>query len=116
MTFVFCTLRFPAFHCWADAPDKYRYLRAPHRHEFHVRVDVRVAHDDRDIEFIELKREAFVALTALGSFNPQLHGHYDFGGRSCEQIATYLHDALDTLNVAAIEVSEDGENGARVTW
>jgi hypothetical protein len=112
-TLVFCNFRQAGFHSWPNAPEPYKYLSYPHRHEFHVRVDVQVAYDDRDIEFIALKQAcqtAFAMLTAEVSFE-----HLDFGARSCEMLAKELGHILVGMkyNVAAVEVSEDGENGAR---
>ena len=33
------------------------FLGYPHRHMFHFRVEIEVFHDDRDVEFIQFKRE-----------------------------------------------------------
>lgn len=86
------------------------FLGYPHRHIFHFKVWIDVVHSDRDIEFIQVKRwlENLYAGATL-SLNNQ----------SCEMIAENLF-----LQIAAkypgrnveIEVSEDGENGATLTF
>ncbi len=97
-------------HCYPGAPDDVAFLRNPHRHLFHFRVDIEVRHDDREIEFIQLKHKA--------------EGYYSSGvlqldAKSCEMIARDLHAqiARDYPGRAmVVEVSEDGENGARLTF
>lgn len=103
---VFCTTRFEASHSWPAAPDPVAFLRDPHRHEFHVRVEVRVDHDDRDIEFIMLKRE-------VDRFIAEDLGEVNF---SCEMYADAIkaHVEDEYGRPARVEVSEDGENGAIV--
>lgn len=86
------------------------FLGHPHRHMFHFRVSIEVFHDDRDIEFIQFKRW-LEKLYSTGSLQ------LDY--KSCEMIADDL-----ALQIQArypnrwiqIEVSEDGENGAIMTY
>lgn len=87
------------------------FLGYPHRHMFHFTVEMEVFHDDRDVEFILFKRE-------LEEFYNCGVLKLDF--KSCEMIAK---DLLQTLQVKAydgrdikITVSEDGENGATLTY
>lgn len=84
------------------------FLGYPHRHMFHFKVEVEVFHDDRDIEFILLKRE----LEAL--FDTKTL-QLDF--RSCEMIASdllkYMQDKYPGRDLT-ITVSEDGENGCNL--
>lgn len=109
-TFVFVTTRFVGFHQWPGAPDQVAYLRSRHRHEFHVRAEKRVTHNDRQIEFIQLKQEVDAVIQqALG---PEEHGRLGVATWSCEQWATYL---IARLDLTKCEVSEDGENGAVVS-
>lgn len=86
------------------------FLAHPHRHVFKFRVEITVEHDDRDIEFILLKRE----LEALFS-----DGILQLDYKSCEMIAldlyTYLNEKYPNRDIQ-IEVSEDGENGTRCFW
>jgi hypothetical protein len=103
---IFITTQFEATHQWKLCPfPEVSFLKDPHRHMFHVRLEKVVHHDDRDVEFIMLKREvtAFVRLSYEGK---------DLGSMSCEVIAGELMEAFDACRV---EVSEDGENGAILT-
>ena len=120
---VFCTFRQVGFHNWPNAPEEHKYLAQLHRHEFHVRVEVEVVHADRAIEFIKLKQIAKTAFQQLGWQQQSLAGMINFGSRSCEVLAKHLRlhllDAYpldDIPKITAIEVSEDGENGARVEF
>lgn len=103
-SYVFITTSFEALHRWPAAPNAVKFLRNPHRHIFHVKAWMRVNHDDRDVEFILLKREvdAFI--------EKELQAHYD-STRSCEQWGKVLIEQFDFIQV---EISEDGENGALI--
>jgi hypothetical protein len=106
-------------HYWPEAPDTVMFLRSPHRHEFHVEVELPVEHDDRDVEFILLKGIAWNILRSWhGWADPLQHAALlDFGTNSCEMIARYLAVRLIKhygVTWAQVTVSEDGENGARV--
>ena len=105
-TLVYCTFDFEGFHAWPEAPDEVAFLRTPHRHQFHVRAEVEVAHQDRHVEFILLKRELARACTVRCSEAREAVERW-----SCEQWAQWL---LDTFNLYRVEVSEDDENGAVV--
>ena len=103
-TVVWITTQFVGYHRWKDAPDQVAFLRNEHRHIFHVKLGVRVDHDNRAVEFFMLKEEV----------NKHLKLHFE-GRRfelSCEQIAAKL---LSYFSAEFVEVSEDGENGATVT-
>jgi len=97
---VFCTFQFEAWHSWTEAPARCNYLAARHRHLFHVRAERAVGHADREIEFVEWKRdlEARVVAEAATGAN-----------RSCEQWCEWM---LAEFQLDRVEVSEDGENGA----
>jgi len=75
---------------------------------FHFRVEMEVFHDDRDVEFIQLKRilESWLS-----------DGTLSLDYKSCEMMAKDLHAQM-IINWPArdivIEVSEDGENGCRM--
>lgn len=118
---VFATFQQAGMHHWPDAPDEHAYLRAPHRHVFHVRVEVAVGGLNRDVEFILLKHNAqgaFLLLAYAG--DAQLYeGVPNYGARSCEMLAQELKNVLEEgtqYRITAIEISEDGENGARLAW
>jgi len=86
------------------------FLGHPHRHMFHFEVEMQVFHDDRDVEFILLKRE--------------LEGLYDQGTlqldyKSCEMLcddlSDYILDKYSGRNLR-ISISEDNENGATAVY
>ena len=82
------------------------FLAYPHRHMFHFRVRVSVQHNDRDIEFIQLKRwlESLYAGDVL-----------KLDHKSCEMIAEDLYYEIVKQypnREYVISVFEDGENGA----
>ena len=106
-TVVFCSFEFEAFHQWVAAPDLVAFLRSPHRHMFHVRAEMAVQHNDRDIEFITLRGELVRAVKAK-----LVDAKAVVGTWSCEQWAQWM---VDTFALNRVEVSEDGENGAVVT-
>lgn len=89
---------------WLDVS----FLATPHRHIFHFRVEMEVFHDDRDVEFIQLKR-------ILENWYSEKTLSVDY--KSCEMIAKDLYDKITTMwpdRDIRIEVSEDGENGCRI--
>jgi len=97
-------------HCYPAAPEGVEFLKHPHRHMFHFRVDIDVFHDDRDIEFILFKRE-------LESLYTEQTLELDY--KSCEMLADDLANYI-TANYPGrdfvVSVSEDGENGAICTY
>jgi hypothetical protein len=107
---IFVTFTKEGVHRYPDAPAGVEFLKSPHRHIFHFRVSISVAHDDRDIEFILFKRE----LEGLFS-----EGTMEIDYKSCEMLASdliaYLEENYPGRN-GSVEVSEDGENGAILTW
>lgn len=109
-TQVWCTTSFIAWHMWLQAPLHVDYLKHLHRHVFHVKATVKVAHDNRDVEFITLKREVdeYISKTQKQWGNTW----------SCEMAALMIGRELANLkyHVVSVEVSEDGENGAIVVW
>ncbi len=107
---VVASFRFVAMHHWPDAPEAHAYLRALHRHEFHVRAWVAVdaassEAGDRVVEICRLKEDGrrLAELAASSSLTRSW---------SCEQWASYL---LVELGACDVEVLEDGENGAVVS-
>jgi len=104
--FIWVTFQKEGIHKYPDAPKGVEFLRYPHRHIFHFRVELEVFHDDREVEFILFKRE----LENLYS-NDILQLDY----KSCEMMADDLANYIQ-LNYPnrdlVISVSEDNENGA----
>lgn len=86
------------------------FLAHPHRHMFHFRVELEVFHDDRDVEFILLKRELEGLYTT---------GTLQLNNMSCEMIArellTYIRESYRGRN-CTISVSEDNENGCTLVY
>jgi hypothetical protein len=90
--------------------DDVSFLSVPHRHIFHFRVTMEVFHDDRDVEFIQFKRW-------LERLYSQETLKLDF--KSCEMMARDLYGEINKRFAdrdVSIEVSEDGENGATLSW
>lgn len=110
--FIFVTFQKEGIHSYPDAPEGVEFLRHPHRHIFHFRVDIEVWNDDREIEFILFKRE-LEAQYSRETVGLSKYLHLDH--KSCEMLADdladYIQDAYPGRDLK-IEVSEDGENGA----
>lgn len=113
ITSIWVTFQKEGIHCYPAAAtdpklESVSFLSHPHRHMFHFRVEMEVFHDDRDVEFIMLKREL------EGLYNT---GTLQLNNMSCEMIAremlTYLLNVYPERNLT-IEVSEDNENGCRL--
>lgn len=105
--YVVVKTQFEGFHYWKDAPEEVKFLRDLHRHIFHVRVEVPVKHENRDVEIILLKR-------FIDTFCSILTEPIEKKGLSCEQIATMIAKITAVkynVNRCAVEVLEDGENG-----
>lgn len=115
-TSIWCTHRFNAIHHWPNAPDECGWLRYPHHHEFVVRLEVSVSHDDRDVEFILLAREVgdlVEDVLALES-EPTSEDDLVFLRWSCEMWARYIAWAVKSkgYRVVSVQVSEEGVHGA----
>ena len=110
---IFITTSFEATHQWTGCPhDDVGFLRFPHRHIFHVKVSIDVNHSDRDIEFIRFKRE-------VERWTESQYSGKHLEDASCEMLAEGIHRHLllgGYEDPMTIEVSEDGENGAILTW
>jgi hypothetical protein len=86
------------------------FLAAPHRHIFHFKVAIQVFHDDRDIEFIQVKRWLE---------NLYKEGTLELDYKSCEMMAEELYDHIAIRypdRDVQIEVSEDAENGCVISY
>ena len=107
---IFVTFQKEGIHRYPDAPEGVEFLKHPHRHMFHFRVTVDVFHNDRDIEFILFKRE-------LESLYSAQTLQVDY--KSCEMLSEDLIDYISKKypnRKISVEVSEDGENGATLTY
>ena len=88
--------------------DDVSFLGYPHRHIFYFYVTLGVSHNDRDVEFIQFKRE----LERLFTKNVI---HLDY--QSCEMVAEYLINYIEEHypnRAVQVEVYEDNENGGIV--
>lgn len=128
-SFIFITTSFEGFHSYPDAPEEVAFLRNLHRHMFHVKVTLEVFHNDREVEFIMLKRHIDDLILFMLRKAPM---------QSCEDLATRLLQKLSSTTLdgvllgmcvktnsykeqecmqrhITVEVNEDGENGGVVT-
>lgn len=117
---IWVTFQKEGIHCYPAAStdpklatgDEYdvSFLGMPHRHIFHFKVGIQVEHSDRAIEFIQFKRW----IERLYS-DSTLQLNY----KSCEMMAEDLYEVIATKypgREIQITVSEDGENGATLTF
>jgi len=107
---IWVTFQKEGIHCYPAAPEGVEFLKHPHRHMFHFRVGIQVFHDDRELEFILFKRE----LEALYA-DETLQLDYKSCEMMAEDLAKYIIDQYPN-RFLEIEVSEDGENGCKVTY
>lgn len=102
---------FVAVHQWKDAPMEVEYLKAIHRHVFHVEAKIPVTHNDRQLEFFMVKKFLNKAIASL-------YPDERIGQVSCEMIAESLLKELSKnygiKKDLSVYVSEDNENGAIV--
>lgn len=105
--YIVITTRFEAIHSWPECSiEEVKFLQHPHRHVFHVTAKKAAAHNDRDIEIIQLKHrmDEFIQ-------NIILEDSLDIGRTSCEDLCERL---LKRFDLDYIKVLEDGENGAEI--
>jgi hypothetical protein len=110
-SYIVVRFRFEGIHNYPLAPAGVLFLKDKHRHVFHVEAKIQVFHDDRELEFILVKR--------LLESN-MICKQYDLGSMSCETIAKAFISQLQFVygysrNIF-IRVFEDGENGAEVEY
>lgn len=114
-TFVGIRFEVEGFHNYPDASknhgDLVKFLEQSHRHIFKFNCKKRVNHDNRDEEFILLRRKAKQYINKVFPVFESSCECYDFGSMSCEMIAKQL---LKEFDFDSVEVSEDGENYAIV--
>lgn len=117
---IYVTFQKEGIHCFPQALTDPKYadvsfLGHPHRHIFHFKVWISVEHDDRDIEFIQFKRwlESMYVQESCGRSELSLQN------ASCEMLAGELIEKIAKRYPGRrimVDVSEDGENGAVLTW
>lgn len=83
-----------------------------HRHLFHIEARCQVDHDDREVEFHDVRDALELAWTEMGNGINR-----NFGRASCEDLARRLGQYLmrGWPRAWMVSVSEDGEAGAEVS-
>lgn len=136
MVGIIVTFQLPGLHRYPKAAASHHYLASTHRHMFHIRAEMQVFHEDREVEFIAVKEklQAYTesllngtALAAEPELEPELEPEqvyaFKIGTYSCEMIAEvlatklqawYPHPSSGRNRWVIVEVTEDGENGAFV--
>ena len=103
---IIVNFQFEGIHSWPECDiEEVSFLKFPHRHVFHVKAIKSVQHNDRDIEFIKLKKE-------MQTFVGRMFPNGRMGRNSCEDVAELL---LKQFNLCSCAVLEDNENGAIIT-
>lgn len=111
-TSVIVRLQVDGMHNFPKAAELFpevAFLADRHRHMFHFEVKKEVFHDDRDVEFIMLKRDIQAFL--YGRYYDLETRTHEFGPKSCEMLA---REILTAFNCLTVTVWEDLENGASV--
>jgi hypothetical protein len=86
------------------------FLGWPHRHQFYFKVAIQVFHNDRELEFIQVKR------WLENQYNQNV---LELNHKSCEMIADDLYDVIAaryTGRKIVISVAEDNENGCEIQY
>jgi len=113
-------------HAWRDLElsglehqppfDDVSFLKHLHHHDFHFTVEVQVEHDDREIEFLLLRRDLMQVIEQKCARRND-GGIYHFEDKSCEmlarEVATYFSEKFERS--VTVVVSEDEVSYARVT-
>ena len=108
-TYVIVRLQVDGLHSFPAARELFPevgFLADEHRHLFHIELKAEVYHDDRDKEFICLKRDVQDYLKQM-YYKPERRTHV-FGAMSCEAIA---RDIMNQFPCKSVTVWEDLENG-----
>ncbi len=117
---IWVTFQREGIHCYPAAAtdpklktgDEYdvSFLGHEHRHIFFFKVAIQVFHNDRDLEFIQVKR------WLENQFNTSV---LELNHKSCEMIADDLYDVIATRYTGrkiSISVAEDNENGCKIEY
>lgn len=109
--FIYVTLQQEFIHQYKDAPEEVSYLRYPHRHLAHIKVQIEVYHNERELEFIMVKHKISAMLQ---DYLRVTCGH------SCETIAEFIinfvQEEYGNNRDIIVDVSEDGENGCQLIY
>lgn len=117
---VWVTFQREGIHAYPDAGtnpalatgdwDDVSFLAHPHRHTFTYRVSIEIFHNDRCLEFIQVKRQCLKWLN---------DGDINVDHKSCEMLAEELYELISKKwpnRDVTIEVGEDGENGCTLQF
>jgi hypothetical protein len=98
------------FHCWPDAPEEYKLLRAPHGHIFRFLCIIPVT-ESRQLEFLAVRRRLQQVLRNSYGAEPA-----DFRSMSCEDLAESLIRSIRNIYEveSSVQVLEDPDVGAIV--
>jgi len=106
--FISVSTQVEFIHQYAGAPEEVSFLSYPHRHLLHITAEIEVFNDDRELEFIIVKRGLTKYLDTLNLT--------EVSNTSCETlgrgILLYLTSHYGANRDMTITVSEDGENGS----
>ena len=127
MVFIVVRTQVEGIHQYDEAPSEVSFLGYPHRHQFHVEVEMEVLHDNRELEFIMVKD--FIDLRLQELMNPASHtlpslptgslwvafNNHTF---SCEMLARAIQYLCKQMygrdRKVHVKVFEDGENGVHL--
>jgi len=113
-SYIIVRTRFTGIHQWKDAPAEVDFLKAIHRHVFHVEAKIPVTHNDRQLEFFMVQRFLDECGQKLLLDPPAIY----IGHVSCEMIADELVDKISKRygikRDISVSVFEDNENGGCV--
>ena len=115
-TFVYTTFQKEGYHYFPDADknplyatgDRYdvSHLGTKHFHYFNFKVWIEVTHENREIEFIQLRRWIEDQYTSQS---------LELNGKSCEMLSDDLYHILTKKypnKEIRIDISEEGINGS----
>ena len=102
------------YHNYPGAPDDVSFLRDSHRHVFVFRIHM--AEEDANRGGVEIFEAARNVKAAVKCLFPRMFDtdEFDFGTRSCEQIAQAVGLYLENnhhYQIISFEVMEDGQGG-----
>lgn len=102
-------------HQYKGAPKEVNFLRQVHRHLFYITVKIEVFHLDRELEFLMVAHKIKKFIKENIPFNDEY-----MLINSCEELAQKILDSLKVdyglTRDYVVEVSEDNENSAFITY
>jgi len=120
LTLLVIRTQFSALHNWTTIPEDHTqiYLKHPHRHVFHVVLKFKVTDDDRELEFIEIKKhfDWWVTKSLYENYRELDFKTPSLGSMSCEMICKKIMNnyCFKGRFPCYVSIMEDDENGAEV--